>query len=147
MSSYLNFYLVPKKKGDVEPEPLLLMSYNRSSNIYSAYYENLNPAFIGTGDKTNYSELTKEGAHFVVEDIKNDLEKAKSGLKNRVEAYKTICLNSEDTIRDYIEDFTSTKEYIKELEDSVLELQFIANLVNDIDLKYTDFEKVLINVD
>lgn len=68
MSSYLTFYLVPKKTrkkydynkddGHTEIEvelstgtPLALMSYSRSNDIYRAFNETLNPAYAGMEEK------------------------------------------------------------------------------------------------
>ena len=46
MSSYLNIYLVPKKRNDEDiPEPLLFMSYSRNSGVYQACWKSI--AYIG----------------------------------------------------------------------------------------------------
>ena len=137
MSSYLTFYVVPKGE---DKKPLTLIAYSRSNDIYQAYYEHANLAFYGNGDEPNYTELTPGLAQHVVNIVREDLDKAKRNLQNRIDVYKELGNNSEEAIQDIAE----TKEYIKELEETIVELQFIANLVSDIE--YSDFEKVLINI-
>lgn len=138
MSSYLTFYLVPKGN---DKKPLALMAYSRNSDIYQAYYENAHPAFIGNGDEPNYTELTSEMALQVVNAAKEDLKKAETALNNRIAAYKELGNMSDEAIQDIAE----TKDYIKDLKYNLIELQCIYCWVGDIE--YSDFEKVLINID
>lgn len=147
MSSYLNFYLVPKKTEEdtKEQKPLLFTSYSRASDIYHVYKDNLNISYAGI--EVQYTELTESDASLVIEDVKNNLEKAKIGLENRSHTYKELPNLSQEIVNNFIEDYSSTQEYIKELEDTLKELQFIANIVSDISIGFTDFEKVLINID
>lgn len=149
MSSYLNFYLVPKKKenDNKEQDPLLLFSYSRSCDIYQAYSDNLNPVYVVNDDKIYHTELTEADALSVVESVEKDLKRVKTGLENRIHAYKELPNLSQEVINNFMDDYTSTHEYIKELEDTIKELQFIANIVTDVSNDYTDFEKVLINID
>ena len=138
MSSYLTFYLVPKGE---DKKPLTFISYSRSNDVYQSYYEELNPAYIGNGDEPNYTELTPEKALQVVNAAKDDLKKAEKALNNRISAYKEL----NDTSEEAIQDIASTREYIEELKEGLAELQCIYNWVSDIE--YSDFEKVLINID
>ena len=146
MSSYLNFYIVPRKRegAEEEPKPLCLMSYSRNSPVYQHYSEIINPVFIGNDDEYKYTELTLNDVDRVVNSVKEDLENVKKRFDLRVSAYKEL---GKDVDNDAIDDFTSTKEYIQELEDEIKELQFIANIIHDIFSNYTDFEKVYVNVD
>ena len=48
-------------------------------------------------------------------------------------------------LEDFINDSAATKEYIEELKDTIKELESIASWVDNI--KYSEFEKVLANVD
>lgn len=138
MSSYLTFYLVPK--GD-DKKPLTFVSYSRINDVYQSYYEELNPAYMGNSDETNYTELTPEKALQVVNTAKDDLKKAEKALNNRISAYKEL----NDTSEEAIQDITSTREYIEELKENLSELQYIYDWVSEIE--YSDFEKVLINID
>ena len=138
MSSYLTFYLVPKGE---DKKPLTFISYSRNNDVYQSYYEELNPAYIGNGDEPNYTELTPEKALQVVNTAKDDLKKAEKALNNRILAYKEL----NDTSEEAIQDIASTREYIEELKEGLAELQCIYNWVSDIG--YSDFEKVLINID
>lgn len=137
MSSYLTFYLKPKGQD----KPLMFISYSRSTDVYQAYYEELHPAFIGNGDEPNYTELTPEMALQVVNAAKEDLKKAENALNNRIAAYKELGNTSEEAIQDIAE----TKDYIEDLKSNLIELQCIYCWVGDVE--YSDFEKVLINID
>ena len=144
MSSYLNFYLVPKKKeNNIEPKPLLFNSYSRNSEVYQAFWEVLNPAYIGLGDTPNYSELTAEDVNKVLKDLEKDLKSAEKRLNLTIEAYKVLSGGSipEEAINEY----TSTKEYIEDIQETISIVKNIHSWVEDI--KYSDFEKVLINID
>ena len=61
-----------------------------------------------------------------------------------MEAYKAIKLEGK-AFEDYVDDFQSTTLYLEELKESVIQIEFIASIVED--LEYSDFEKVLINID
>lgn len=137
MSSYLTFYLKPKE----QEKPLMFTSYSKSTDVYQAYYEELHPAFIGNGDEPNYTELTSEMALQVVNAAREDLKKAEKALNNRIAAYKELGNMSDEAIQDIAE----TKDYIEDLKSNLIELQCIYRWVGDIG--YSDFEKVLINID
>lgn len=138
MSSYLTFYLVPKGENQ---KPLMFTSYSRSTDVYQAYYEELHPAFIGNGDEPNYTELTPNKALQVVNAAKDNLKKAEIALNNRIAAYKELGNISDEAVQDIAE----TKDYIEDLKNNLIELQCIYCWVGDIE--YSDFEKVLINID
>ena len=52
---------------------------------------------------------------------------------------------TKEFLEDLIEDSLATKEYIEELENTIKELENIASWVNNI--QYSEFEKVLANID
>jgi len=144
MSSYLTFYLVPKKDKEETKEPLALMSYSRSSAIYQVFYENNDIAYKGNDDKPNYTELTKDLVNKVVNAVKTDYDDAQKNFAARMDAYKSIKLEGE-TFDTYVEDFQSTTSYLEELKETIAQVEFIASMVED--LEYSDFEKILINID
>ena len=144
MSSYLTFYLVPKKDKAEAKEPLSFLSYSRSSNVYQAFYENISVAYIGNSDKPNYTELTKELINKVINTVKTDYNDTQKNFAARMEAYKAIKLEGK-AFEDYVDDFQSTTLYLEELKESVIQIEFIASIIEDLD--YSDFEKVLINID
>ena len=132
MSSYLTFYLVPKKTrkkydyskddGHTETEvelstgiPLALMSYSRNNEIYRAFSETLNPAYAGMEEK--YTELTTDGCKMVIEDL------------------------------EMWEDSHSMEDYLSEQKETLESVKNICSLVHECTQGYNDFEKVLINVD
>lgn len=157
MSSYLSFYLVPKKskkrydynKDDghteveiklSEGEPLLLMSYSRSSEIYQAYNDTLNPAYCGMEDK--YSDLTYEDSKRVITEYEAELKSTEERLKVDYKMLKEGGYSSE-----LWDDIHSMEGYLKEQKENLETLKQISSMVYDIYEGYSDFEKVLINVD
>ena len=157
MSSYLTFYLVPKKTkkkydfnkddGSTEievelskGEPLCLMSYSRSSDIYQAYNEELNPAYCGMEEK--YTELTYEDTTRVCDAFEKEMNETKQRLDIDYKMLKEGGYNS-----DLWEEIQSFEKYLAEQKASLEELKFISSLVYEVTEGYTDFEKVLINVD
>ena len=142
MSSYLTFYLVPKG-GD--KKPLALISYSRNNDIYQAYYENVSPAFYGNGDEPNYTELTKDLSHHVVNELREDLNKIEKSHEAKVKALQALPKLEGEALEEYLQETTSTIDYINDLKDTLKFADFIDDIVND--LEYSDFEKVLINID
>lgn len=141
MSSYLNFFLVPKRKeGQEEQKPMHLMSYSRSSDIYQTFYEELNPPFDGGGNY--FMELTKADIDRVITENKEHLRRTENHLNSRIQAYRTLY---DKVSEDAIEDYVSTSEYIEELKDTISTLKNISQIVYD--LEFSDFEKVMINID
>ena len=155
MSSYLTFYLVPKKKKtkyvkedddwkevevELPQEPLTLFYYTRSSDVYQEYYETLHPAYCGSEEK--YTELTYNDSQLVVTEFKEDLDKAKKRLEIDYKMLKESGYSSE--LWDEIHSF---EEYVEEKNITLQKLEHISDIVYDICEGYTDFEKVLINID
>lgn len=144
MSSYLTFYLVPKKDKTSTKEPLGFLTYSRNSSIYQAFNDNINIAYIGNSNESNYTELTKDLVNSVVNAVKNDYDETQKSFTARMDAYKSVKLEGE-TFDNYVEDFQSTTKYLEELKETVIQVELIASMVED--LGYSDFEKVLINID
>ena len=142
MSSYLTFYLVPK---DEDKKPLALMAYSRNSDIYQAYYENAHPAFYGNGDEPNYTELTKDLSHYVVNGLREDLNKCEKNHEAKVKALQALPKLEGGALEEYLQETSSGVEYINDLKDTLKFANFIDDIVSD--LEYSDFDKVLINID
>lgn len=144
MSSYLNFYLVPKKKEgqEEEPKPLLFQSWSRNTSVYQAFDENLN--IVYTGNEKAYTEITPSKVKGVIEYIEEDLKKVKKRLKETIKLFKDTAITSLEVYESYQNDCLSTQEYIEELEEQIADLHGILTWVSD--LEYTDFEKVLANI-
>ena len=152
MSSYLTFYLVPKKtktkytpEGAVKVqlpdiEPLSFIYYCRSSEVYQAYYENLHPAYCGDDEK--YTELTYEDAMLVVKKFEEDVERVRNRLKIDYKILKEGGYSEE-----VWEDIHSMEEHLSELEETLRDLKYIARLVYSVTEDINDFERVLINID
>lgn len=146
MSSYLNFYLVPKKKNNEEQEPLFIYSYSRSTDVYQEFYKSINPAFIGSDEdeKTHYTELTTDLVKVVLNNARESYNKGKKAYENRLKAYKELSL-TEENFDEAIEDISSSTAYLEEFKETISEIEFIAGIVES--LPYSEFEKVLINID
>ena len=144
MSSYLTFYLVSKKDKANTKEPLAFLIYSRNSNIYQAFNNNIDIAYKGNDDKLNYTELTKDLVNKVVNAVKTDYDDTQKNFAARMDAYKSIKLEGE-TFDTYVEDFQSTTSYLEELKETIAQIEFIVSMVED--LEYSDFEKILINID
>ena len=157
MSSYLTFYVVPKKTrkkydynkddGHTETEvelstgtPLVLMSYSRSNDIYSAFNDTLNPAYGGMEEK--YTELTTDGCKRVIEDLESEIKSTEKRLEIDYKMLKEGGYSSE-----LWEDIHSMEEYLSEQKQTLEEVHYISSFVYECINGYNDFEKVLINVD
>lgn len=144
MSSYLNFYLVPKKREgqEEEPKPLLFQSWSRNSNVYQAFDENFSIVYVG--NREAYTDITPSIVKDVIECVEEDLKKVKKRLKETIKLFKDTAITSLEVYESYQNDCLSTQEYIEELEEQIADLRGILTWVSD--LKYTDFEKVLANI-
>lgn len=157
MSSYLTFYLVPKKTrkkydynkddGHTETEvelstgtPLAFLSYSRNNEIYRAFNEILNPAYTGMEEK--YTELTTDGCKRVIEDLESDIKSTEKRLKIDYKMLKEGGYSSE-----LWEDIHSMEEYLSEQKQTLEEVHYISSFVYECINGYNDFEKVLINID
>jgi len=157
MSSYLTFYLVPKKTrkkydfnkddGHTEIEvelstgtPLVFLSYSRSNEIYRAFNETLNPAYAGMEEK--YTELTSKDCKNVIYDLECEIKSTEKRLEIDYKMLKEGGFSSE-----LWEDIHSMEEYLSEQNQTLDEIKYISRLVYECTEGYNDFEKVLINID
>ena len=157
MSSYLTFYLVPKKTrkkydfnkddGHTEIEvelstgtPLVLVSYSRSNEIYRAFNETLNPAYAGMEEK--YTELTTDGCKRVIEDLESEIKSTEKRLEIDYKMLKEGGYSSE-----LWDDIHSMEKYASEQKETLESVRHICSLVIECTEGYNDFEKVLINID
>lgn len=147
MSSYINLYLLPKQKeGDtITPKPLLLNSWSRSSNIYQAFYEHLNPVFAGNDEEPKYKEIKPSNLQALVLDLKHDLEAYKERIQAQTEIINSLKNISREILEEYRDEFMSSREYIKGLEDTIQFFESLYEILSD--LEYSGFEKILINYD
>lgn len=133
MSSYLNFYVVPKQKDEgKEEQKLLLMSYCRVNDLYSAYVDELNVSY------NDYKKITAEDSEKVLKVVKKELEDYKQTVATRTEAVKNLPNLTPEIVDEYVSEYVSSKEYITELENTVSQIEFITDLLRD--LEYSSFE-------
>lgn len=137
MSSYLSFYVVPKAE---DSKPLRLICYSRNTEVYRYFNDNLHVAYIEDSEgNTQYTELTVAKVDEVLEDLKNDIDKA----NKRAAEYEKHANGSEEIIEYIIEQ----KEYIEDLEWALHKIEFIRDLVQEMSYDCTGYNKILCNVD
>jgi len=137
MSSYLSFFIVPKRK-DLQKEPkkhIITASYSRSTEIYQYFDENIHPVWAGNEEK--YTTLTLENLALVFKDFDNDINKAKA----RLTEYEKYASNNPD----YIQEIIETKEYISDLEAWKNKLTFIEDILDDMSC-YDEIEEICCNI-
>lgn len=135
MSSYLTFYIVPKEGS----KPISLLSYSRSNEIYQYVNDAINPTYAGLEGEIQYTELTKECISRVIEDLESDIKQAKA----RVSEYERHAAGNFKVIEEII----GQKEYIKDLENALITVKFIEEIVEEANKPWSDYDKVLCNVD
>lgn len=132
MSSYLSFFIVPKRKSSEEPKKhIIIASYSRSSEIYQYFDENLHPVWAGNEEK--YTTLDLEQVGSVIHEFEKDINKAKDRLN---EYEKHVKDNPE-----FIDEIISTKEYIQDLEYWKDKTTFIEDMLNDTSC-YDEIEEI-----
>lgn len=153
MSSYLTFYVVPKKTRtnyykDEHPEekitegvPLYLLSYSRNSNVYQAYNSSLSPAYAGNEER--YTELTPE----IARDVAREFEKEEVKALEKTLEVKYKLLKEGGYNEDLASSISDYEETLSENKSTLNELNWIAELVCECSNDYNDFTKVLINID
>ena len=138
MSSYLSFYIVPKRKSQEEPKKhILLLSFSRNSDIYRYFDDTVSIVWIGNSEVTPYTTLSSDDIYRVHEAIRSDMD---SSQKRLAEFEKYAAQNS-----DYINDIISLKEYISELQYALHQTEFIGFLIDEMAL-YGEIEEVCCNL-
>jgi hypothetical protein len=136
MSSYLTIYIRPDK--DVEPIPLV--HFTRSTEIYQAFEESVRPVYIGIGDETRYTELTEALVDSAIQYLYTDLRNAEA----RVLEYEKHA----DGHIDIIEEILHQHEYIDDLKYAIHQAEFILDLVRTTEYPYVGVKRtILCNID
>lgn len=136
MSSYLTFYIVPKEE---DSKPIALLNYSRNTDIYQYFVDNIIIAFFGMENDPQYTELTEEKINCVIHDLESDIDRA----QKRIEEYERHV----DGNMDIIEEIISQKDYINNLKYTLSEIKFIKQFITEATYSYSDYNKVLCNVD
>lgn len=130
MSSYLNIYA---KFKDDSREPLLLVSYTRSSEVYQYFEQEIHPIFIGM-DEVKYTDLTFDNTGLVCDALISEIKK----LSRRIEEYEKHAGGNLEIINEIIE----LKEYKEELANALSECSFIKMLTGETQYSYTKYTLV-----
>ena len=138
MSSYLSFYIVPKRKSEEEQKQyIILTSYSRNYDIYQYFNDNLNVAYAGNEDK--YTTLTAEDITLVINDFKRDIDNA----SKRLIEYEKYAPNNPE----YIDEIIELKKYIEDLQYWKDKTSFIADMIEDTEFYSSGVEEVCCNID
>ena len=138
MSSYLSFYIVPKRKSEEEQKQyIILTSYSRNYDIYQYFNDNLNVAYVGNEDK--YTTLTAEDITLVINDFKRDIDNA----SKRLIEYEKYAPNNPE----YIDEIIELKKYIEDLQYWKDKTSFIADMIEDTKFYSSGVEEVCCNID
>lgn len=122
MSSYLNFYVIPKEENDEKKKPVFLTSFSRSNELYSIFYDNLHIAFIGD-EKEKYTELSS----VVINSLLSNADHNINNISKRIiELEKHAAGNME-----IISEILDLREYLEELKENRNYVQFIDFMARD----------------
>ena len=127
MSSYLNIYA---KFKDDSREPLLLVSYTRSSEVYQYFEQEIHPIFMGM-DEIKYTDLTFDNTGLVCDALISEIKK----LSKRIEEYEKHAGGNLEIINEII----ALKEYKEELKNALSECAFIKMLTGETQYSYTKY--------
>lgn len=117
MSHAMSIYLKPKGKE----EYIYLFYYGGNSNVYQQFRENGLDCYEGTGEDSNYKELTKGDLNYILNDLNRDIIRIKKQL-----SIKEKYANGNSEI---IDDIISSQDYIDELEEAKIDIKFLLDLV------------------
>lgn len=139
MSSYLNIYLVPKRKNKDKGEKqyLLFTSYSRSTDIYEVFNEYVNPIFIGNVEN-HYTTLNKDDVALMIDGVLTDMRTS----QERLEVYEQYAPKNEE----YIQEILTLREVIRDYKSTHDFLIFLKNLVENTIDGYNDFEEICCNI-
>lgn len=160
MAYYLGFYLVPKKyktifkdivneetdnketetieeEIELTQEPLNICYFCGSSDIFEIYKREMHPVY----SVTEYTDLKYEDAKRIVETYEREYIKP---CKDRLDDLSDLLKLTSDT--KLYEDFIMAKAELRDRKIVLEKLKSIANIVYDVYLNDTDFEKVKINI-
>lgn len=146
MSSYLTFYLQPaQKKAEKLSEPMALMAYTRSSEVYQAFYEEL-VITNASNKKHPYTEITIGDMHFLIRQRKEEIARIKQQITSMRKIASTI--TNPIVAGERLDRAEELETYVKELMTTFRDLKHIEYLVESIenDKDWGAFSKVLANI-
>ena len=136
MSSYLSFYIVPKRKTQKESKKyIIIASYSRSTELYQYFDEHVHPAYCSSDIR--YTPLSSEDVSSVLADFNDDISKAQA----RLTEYEKYAKDNPE----YIDEIISTKEYIQDLQYWRDKASFIEDMLSDRSC-YEEIEEICCNI-
>lgn len=135
MSAYINIYLTPKTNPE---QHLLLFNRCRNNALYEYLSENINIEYIHNG-VIKYTDISSEEINKIINVIKDKI----CDMHKRLNVYQSQISSNKDFINDIIE----TKDFIDELNASLVEFYIILSILNDIETGISDFIKISCNID
>lgn len=134
MSSYLNFY--GRLRENPESEPVLFLSYSRSSDMYQEMYENLSVPYDEDG--TKFLKLTSSNLDEVLKQIQDNISSTRSRIKHLED--------HANGNKDIIYDIVSLEEYTRDLERTRHSIEIIKDIVEEATFDYSGFSEILVNI-
>lgn len=147
MSNHLNFYLIPKNKErlTLDSKSLLFTSYTKATDTYQIINKYFNIENIEKDKGIQYIELTSNIIDTIEKSIKTSIDTVTKSLELKINAYKEFADLSKEDLLSFMEDYLSTEKSIETLRIDLKVVQFLSDIVEN--LKYSDFEKILITVE
>ena len=144
MANYINFYLKKKPKegeeakNEEDNDLLLVLWYSGSNNIYQIFNDTIHIPCTFNGDE--YTELTQEKMQKILDAQKSAIEDIKRNIKDKTELLHDIGYNEE-----YVNDILSSKDWLRENEETMEELNHIAYFVKKA-CYLSDFESIMMKI-
>lgn len=137
MSSYLNIFLVPKRKDKKEKKRyLLLSSYSRSSDVYEVFCETIN--HVRSENEDRYTVLTKVNMLEILDDLNESIK----SVKERLDLYDKYARDNPD----YIQEIISTREVLQDYQSTCNTVEALKNILDDTVDGHNDFEEMCCNI-
>lgn len=135
MSSYLNIYVRDKETK----QPKRLVSYSSSNPIYDALNENVTYICEMGSEETKYTELTQD----ILDHAISEEEEEKTRMKRILEEMERHANGNMEIIQDILD----IKEFLREKEHIIEQLQFLNDIADDCKCGVNSFECLLANID
>lgn len=134
MSSFINFYLVPKSNPQ---EHLTFLCYGSDTVIYEFLYPEVSYKYNNTNENINYTTLTTDLLNYVIKDIDNTIQ----SNNERIGVYYNLKLE------DSVDNICSLQKRNKELQEALNTLNTLSDIISNIELECTSFFKMEVNYD
>ncbi len=134
MSSFINFYLVPKSNPQ---EHLTFLCYGSDTVIYEFLYPEVSYAYNDKTKDANYTELSYGFLNRVIDDIDSTIQ----ANNERIGVYYNLKLE------DSVDNICSLQKRNKELQDTLNILTTLLNMIDCMEFGCSKFIRMEVNYD